>query len=212
MGGRVIKINLMGAIFTIIIIIAVIVGTVILVTKFIPKNANGNETTNNNSTQNNSNEIDVNKMYTENVLVDGQKKEVTMKYYKSNLNYAMKFDVDIFYIDISKENVDQFKSKYTDLVYLNITKEKTNYSEKVNELNKKASNEVLQNSTYTIKETKVNNKTAVRAQKDDMTGTLITYIIEAKDGCYAIDIQCGKELKNTMIPIIEKMVESFIEI
>ena len=141
MEKRVIKFNLVGAIFVIILIILTIVGIVIIATK--PKNNNDNFDSNNQLEQNN--DIDENKEIKADVMIQGTKREIIMKTCKGSYGYTMQYDINSFYVEKDVNGVDKFNSLYSDTVNISVLKSSGIYEEEI----EKNTNEKI--NTYYIK-------------------------------------------------------------
>ena len=112
MERRVIKINLVGLICTVILIISAIVGIIVFA---VTRNKNDNSNNNNNNNTNNSNQTQApqeepakieNNEQKMQIMVNGEKQELSVKTYISELNYRMDYAKDLIYVD-SKTNNSQ---------------------------------------------------------------------------------------------------------
>lgn len=203
MEKRVIKFNLVGAIFVIILIIAIIVGVVMAVAKSKNKNDNSN---NSNQTEQN-NEIDENKEIREDVMIQGAKREIIMKTCKGSYGYTMEYDVNSFYVEKDVNGMDEFNSLYSDTVKISVLKSSGNYEDEIEKLKSNSSN--IDTEKYEVEEKVVNGLNINIKKENKPDEKTYTYYIKSYDGYFVVQVNCGLEFENMMWPIIEKMVESF---
>ena len=205
MGGKVIKINLVGAIVTIILIIAAIVGIVIFVNR--PKEENkGDENkikiqrdvSENNE---NYNELDT----SDYVMINNEKKELLMRRYISKKGYAIEYDVNNFYID---EKNNCIKSLVSDFISINLLRVDESYNDLAALLNTDSSIMKMQNQSYDFKETSLGNKNVIIEQMANDAIIIRTYYVQTEKGFIKIEAKCAKEFTDTTFPIIDKMVAS----
>lgn len=209
MEKRVIKFNLVGAIFVIILIILTIVGIVIIATK--PKNNNDNFDSNNQLEQNN--DIDENKEIKADVMIQGTKREIIMKTCKGSYGYTMQYDINSFYVEKDVNGVDKFNSSYSDTVNISVLKSSGIYEEEIEKLrlnsNTMITNNINITDGYEIEE-KVINGLKVNIKKEKNTNEKInTYYIKSYDGYFVVQVNCGLEFEDMLWPVIEKMIETF---
>lgn len=209
MEKRVIKFNLVGAIFVIILIILTIVGIVIIATK--PKNNNDNFDSNNQLEQNN--DIDENKEIKADVMIQGTKREIVMKTCKGSYGYTMQYDINSFYVEKDVNGVDKFNSLYSDTVNISVLKSSGIYEEEIEKLrlnsNTMITNNINITDGYEIEE-KVINGLKVNIKKEKNTNEKInTYYIKSYDGYFVVQVNCGLEFEDMLWPVIEKMIETF---
>lgn len=206
MGGKVIKINLVGAIFTIILIIAAIVGLITIINK--PKDKK--EETNNqkeevvNQDKENYTELDI----IDTIKIDGEKKEILMRKYESKHGYSINYDVNSFYIDDRYEQYDYFKSLVSDTVEMKIIRVDNSFNELKTSLNANIEQMKQANKTYELKETKIGENQVIEEQmlKDEIVSK--TYFVQTKKGYFEIKTTCGEKFEKETYLIIEKMIES----
>ena len=215
MERRVIKFNLVGAIFVLLLIILAIIGIIVGVNNFKKeKNQNDNDgNVENNQSQNEQNQneqepIDENKEYSELVTIDDEEKEITMKICIGSTGYIMKYDANGFYVDKDVEGKDIYNSLTSDTISINVTKENENFEDRVNDLildEKRKTNY----SNYEITQTEINGRNAYKETMTSNAETVTFYYIEVDDGAFVIEIHCGNSFVEETMPIIEKMVNSF---
>lgn len=208
MGGKVIKINLMGAIGVVLLIIASIIGIIV----FVNSNKNNN---NSNSKQNNSQNtiVDDKSSYKELdrkeiVIINGLNKEVTFRTYEKFPQYKIDYAVDSFYVDDRDEFKQYFESQVSDSIVIEISKT-IGYQEKRNELITYEEQRKGENNKYKVEKKEINGHECYLETKDDDRDVLRNYYIESENEYFAVKIRCGKEYADTTIPIIEKMMETF---
>ncbi len=206
MEKRVIKFNLVGAIFVLLLIIGAIVGIVIWV-----NNSNKEQNKDKDSVTTGNEQIQLeseNKESTEKVTVNGEEKEITMKVAKSSLGYTMKYDVDSFYFESAVDGKDKFNSLISNTVYIYINKESEEFEDRVNDiiLDKNREDNLVD---YDIIQTEINGIMAYKETMKDQKETVINYFIKADDGCFVIEAHCGDKYTDMLISIVETMVESF---
>lgn len=211
MGKRVIKINLVGAIGVLILIMAAIVGASVLITKGVNSN-NKKDNSDNSAQQNETNMVNPNEdiQYKESVIINDQVQEITMKQYRSKLGYMMKYDIDSFYVEPNVEGVDKYKSQYTDKITINISRVDGSFADKSKEIVSEISKNKNENSTYEMKEENFNGKLCYKEKMEKDDETFIRCTIQGNDGYYyLLEGHCGNELKDGTLPIIELMLKSF---
>lgn len=213
-GGRVIKFNLMGAIFILIIIIAIIVGLIKYVPKLFNNKNNDNEiskTNKENISEEHSEEQEENK-YKEIINIDGDNIEIITKRCESDYGYSMKYDVNSFYVEKDKNGMDCFNSLVSDTIYMYIIKKDGSYNKEVEKLNanmEKASKEagVVE---YDIYDKVINGINATCELKKLSDRSIYTYYLKESSNTYFIvQVQVGKNFERRMMPIIDFMIESF---
>lgn len=248
MEKKVIKFNLVGAIFTLILIIALIVGLIVWIPK-IKKQMNNNKETQKLS-QEQEDRINSEKDYKEILtLENGKEVQTRMRYFKSDYGYAMKYEADLFYVNKVPENADDYISLYSNSVGLLIDKREGKFDElqqklteegnKEKEQNKEAydrntSEMVFNGDRYEEKEKNPNHDIDGEKQRLDKVGQMeiqqikinnidaykrtliskedvkITYVLKKDDNTYYnIEMRCSKDFEEDLLPIMEKMVESF---
>lgn len=205
MERRVVKLNLVGTICTLILIILIIVGIIVFAIKMSnkDKNQDGSSQQNSEEVQTEENEIK------ETVIINGQKQEITMKKFISDFSYKMNYDSSKFYIDKSIKDKDVFKSLESDTVLIEVEKFNEGFKDKSQEIITSEVNKKRENSTYTLDAKNLNNRLCYVEQVTKEDNLFITYTIENKESYYIINVKIGKEFIETNKPIIEKMIESF---
>ena len=252
MEKKVIKFNLVGVIFTLILMIALIVGLIVWVPK-ISKQMKDNKEIQKLS-QEQEKRIDNEKEYKEKlVLENGKEVECRMRYFKSNLGYAMKYEADLFYANSNNEDnedsADDYMSLYSNSVGILITKKEGKFDELQQKLNEEGQKEkeqykeeydanaveqqfngdryedkeknpdhniagemeeIRKIGTLEVKEVKVNNIDAFKRTLIGKENILITYVVKKDDNTYYnIEMRCARDFEDELLPIMEKMVESF---
>lgn len=209
MEKRVIKFNLVGAIFVIILIILTIVGIVIIATK--QKNNNDNFDSNNQLEQNN--DIDENKEIKADVMIQGTKREIIMKTCKGSYGYTMQYDINSFYVEKDVNGVDKFNSLYSDTVNISVLKSSGIYEEEIEKLRLNSNTMITNNINITYGyeiEEKVINGLKVNIKIEKNTNEKInTYYIKSYDGYFVVQVNCGLGFEDMLWPVIEKMIETF---
>ena len=210
MERRVIKFNLMGAIFVLLLIIAAIVGIIVFAInasngKIRDKKIKEDIQEQQEAQKNDQMEV------REKIIVGNEQKEITMRTHISKLKYRMNYDVDSFYIIDDDSSIDRYSSQYTDAIYLNVTKSTDPFVNKVNELITISGKNKTEDPSYKLSELNINGKLCYveRAPKDKEI--FINYYIEANEGFYIIETHCGEELQEVTLATIEKMIMSFEE-
>ena len=185
MGGKVIKFNLMGAIGILIIIIAVIVGIITFTTRGKSNKDNKEENDKKEVVEQDKesyNELDRKEL----VTIKGLNKEISLRTYERNSEFKIEYDVDSFYVDDRDQNKLYFESLIS---YERERKE--------------------ENDTYKLENKNFNGHSCYIETKEDDRDVMKNYYIESGNEYYYIRVLCGKEYKDTMMPIIEKMIETF---
>lgn len=187
MQGRVIKFNLMGTIGVILIIIFIIVGIIYGVTK--DKKENRKEM---------QGEQHI-------VYINAEKTNITMKETTGSWGYKMKYDVDSFEIQKNIDGVDKFVCLKSDTVYINISRIDEQF-------NKSKIMQTAREEQKRVTETMINNMEIVKVTERDQEDFDCLYSIGNKEeNCYYnIEIHCGDEFTETMMPIIEEMISTFV--
>lgn len=204
MGGKVIKINLVGAILTIILIIIAIVGVVVFINR--PKEEKKGkedkvkiqEDINNNE---NYNELDTSDF----AVINNEKKELLMRNYISKNGYRIDYDVNTFYVD---EKNDYIKSLVSDSINIRVMRLDEDYNELVTVLNTNKDRMKTQYEAFDYKETSIGNKSAIIQQFTNEDRIERSYYIQTSKGFIEIRAVCGKEFATATFPIIDKMVAS----
>jgi len=215
MQGRVIKFNLMGAIFVFILIIAIIVAAIVYVPKIINSQKGKNETNNSGVETENagiSKEIDEEKEYEETVEINGTKRIITMKNCAGSFGYSMKYDIESFYVEKDIRGMDYFNSLYSDTIFIHVSEENAKYEEKVQALisNKQVAAQEAGVTEYDVIEEKVNGVQAICETKRRVDGVMYTYYIKKdNDNYFIMQIHCGETFEEMVMPVIEKMIGSF---
>ena len=211
MEKRVIKVNLVGAICVLILIVAAIVGAVVLITKGVKTDKKKDTTDNNNTPQAVTNMVDSNenKEFKESVTINDQVQQITMKQYRSKLGYIMNYDIDNFYIEPDVDGVDKYQSQYTDKIYIIINRIDGSFADKSKEILSQLSKNKNENSTYEMKEENFSGKLCYKEQIEKNDETFIKCTIQGNDGYYfVVEGHCGNELKEGTLPIMELMIKS----
>jgi len=206
MGGKVIKFNLMGAIGVLILIITVIVGIVVFATRG-KKDENKTQSDKQNVVKEEKNgytELDTK----ENAQINGITKELTMRKFESKLGYKMDYDVDSFYIDNKENGMDVIKSLVSDTVEVKITLVNDYYNDLVRVLYANVDAMKKQYPSYELNQINNDKITCLIENKKTNDSVQKTYFIKNNRGYYEIKATCGTDFENTIIPIIDKMVES----
>ena len=214
MERRVIKFNLVGAIFVLILIIAAVSGIIIFAIKSQKDNnddKNEKQMKISEEQEKKDKEADeLNKEYKEKILIDNQEHWMTLKKFKSSLGYKMKYDVESFYIENNDIEVDEYKSLYTDTISLKISKSTEDFSDKTESIIKESAEKIRNNSTYKLEQMDINGDLCFKeSMVENGVDNIITYYIQADNGFFVVQAHCGTELKETMIPIIDYMVKTF---
>ena len=213
MERRVIKFNLVGSIFVLLLIIGAIVGIVIGVNYAKKAKDGGNKSAGENQEQirqNNQEQeaIDEETEYPETVVIGDEEKEITMKICKGSMGYMMKYDANDFYIDKDIEGKDIFHSLTSDTIYINVFKESEVFEDRVNDL-------ILDSGRregfkdYEIVQTEINGKNTYKETMITKSENIINYYIEANDGLFVVEVHVGNKFADGVMPVIEKMVGSF---
>ncbi len=215
MEKKVIKFNLVGAIFVLLLIIGAIVGTIVWINN--PKEKQEKES-NETPTENKQAQMEQVQIESENtntndkdievITIGDEEKVMTMEKAQGSLGYTMKYDVESFYFDKAVDGKDEFRSLNSDTIYMYVMKEETNFSDRVNDIildSSRGNNYV----DYKINQIDINGRNTYKEIMEGTEETIIYYYIEAEGGCYVIEIHCGNQFTGMTIPVIEKMVESF---
>ena len=215
MERKVIKINLMGAIFVLVLIVAIIVGIIVFAIKSGSNKESNNK--NNEETEQNSkfsvNKVEDKEAYEEvdkkeDVVIDGESKEITLRDYH-NPRYEFSYDVDGFYKDPHVKDKDSFKSLVSDTISIDVTFCKEGFKNKAKELLNGIADKRAENSQYNVTTKDINGKLCYIEELEKENGVKRNYYIENGDAYFLLNINCGKEFVKNQLPIIEKMVESF---
>ena len=214
MERKVIKINLMGAIFVVILIIAVIVGVIV----FAIKSSYDNESADNDDRkkqkiESSFNQTDDKEEYKEvdkkeNVEIEGESKEITLRDYH-NPRYTFSYDVDGFYKDPHIKDKDSFKSLVSDTIFIDVTFFNEGFKAKAKELLEQTSAKKAENNQYSVKTKDINGKLCYIEEIEKENGVKRNYYIENGDAYFLLEVSCGKEFVKNHLPVVEKMVESF---
>ena len=219
MQGKVIKFNLVGGICVLIIIISIIVVSIIYIPKLFSSKKDESKLENSsNSSIDNQKEQIVNQIqdeaeYKEIININGQDEEITMKKFVSDYGYSMKYDVNSFYINKEVKEVDMFSSLYSDTVYINVSYNNENFDEKISKLknNKDKKSKEAGTLKYDIVLERLPNHKEVYCEVKERVDTYIytMYIEKNVEGYYIVQVYCGSRIKDRVMPIIERMIESF---
>lgn len=206
MERRVIKINLVGAICVLILIIAAIVGIIVFAIS-----RNKGDANKDNNQQEETQQMPDNKEseIKEQIVIDGQTQEITMKKYESGLRYSINYAMDNFYIDKSSKDKDIFKSLESDTVFVEIEKIEDGFVDKSRELITSEASKKNEDASYNMDTINLNGRLCYieRYTKDE--NMYMDYFIEKEKSYYHVKVQIGKEFIKTNQPIIEKMMLSF---
>lgn len=207
MERRVIKINLVGAICVLILIIAAIVGIIVFA---VSRNKGGNTKKDENH-QEEIQQINENKEADnkEQIEIEGQAQEIAMKNYESSLRYKINYATDNFYIDENLKDKDVFKSLESDTVYIEIEKIEDGFVDKSRELITSEANKRKEDSTYRMETVDLNGRLCYIESYLKDEDVCMNYFIEKEQSYYHARVHIGKEFINTNQPIIEKMMSSF---
>ena len=103
--------------------------------------------------------------------------------------------------------MDEFKSLYTDKIYVNISKvENKKIEDLLNEWEARKDLQIKKSTEL------VNGKecTKIEATNEKKTENINNYYIKyGEDSYYVIETHCGSELTDSMIPLMKKMVSTF---
>lgn len=207
MGGKVIKFNLMGAIGILIIIIAVIVGIITFTTRGKSNKDNKEENDKKEVVEQDKesyNELDRKEL----VTIKGLNKEISLRTYERNSEFKIEYDVDSFYVDDRDQNKLYFESLISDSILIEIQRN-AGFKNKSNELISYERERKEENDTYKLENKNFNGHSCYIETKEDDRDVMKNYYIESGNEYYYIRVLCGKEYKDTMMPIIEKMIETF---
>lgn len=222
MEKKVIKFNLVGAICILVLTIAIIVGLIVGIPKLINKIKDGN---NNLSTQKQAVAIDESKEYMEKVkTLSGEERDCKMRYCKSKLGYAMKYDIDLFHPQVDSEENNQFISLYSNKVGIGIEKKQGKFEE----LEEKLKEEDKERISYeknskdqdnekskkieemAINTLDINGAKTIKGTVKSEEGTNQIYCIKIDDNSYYnVEVFCSKSFEDEILPVMEHMVESF---
>lgn len=206
MEKRVIKFNLMGAIGVLILIIAAIVGITVFVAS---RNNSDNKEKNSQQIQQQDadsyKEVDMK----ETVEIDGEKTEFIVKPFESELKYKMNLATEKFYFDANIDGKDIFKSLESDSILIEIFKTEGDYKEMgenlINGQNERRSN----NDSYRMNAIDLNGKLTYIDQEKKEDGFHFNYYIEGQDSYYTVQIRCDESFVNQVLPVVDKMLQSF---
>lgn len=209
MGGKVIKINLFGIICTMILIIASIVGIVIFATR----DKDGSKSSNKKDDKQNVVQDDKNDYKELNkkefVTINGATKEITMKTYEKRGEYKIDYDIDNFYINEHAPDGGIFiESQVSESIIMKICR-KDNFKSKSNDLIVNEANNKKTDKTYALNTRDFKGHLCYIESKETDADVTKTYYMENGDEYYQIDVKCGKSYTNNIMPIIEKMIDSF---
>ena len=206
MGGKVIKINLVGAIFTIILIIAAIICLITIINKPKDKKEENNNQKEEVVNQDKENYTELDTIDT--VKINGEKKEVLMRKHESKHGYSINYDVNGFYLDDRYEQYDYFKSLVSDTVEMKVIRVDDSFDELKKSLNSNTEQMKQRNKTYELKENKIDDKQVIEEQMVNDEIISKTYFVQSKKGYFEIKTTCGEKFEKETYPIIEKMIES----
>lgn len=212
MERKVIKINLMGAILTLVLIIAFIIGVIVFAIKLnsdkSESESDGKEQTselqNNEDNKNDYKELDKKEL----VMIDGNQKEITMRDYTSQYGYIMSYDIDSFYKDPNDEEKESFKSLVSNTISIDITYFNEDFPKKANELLEGIGRKKAENSQYNLDTKDINGSLCYVEDIEKENGINRNYYLENGEAYYIINVRCGKEFVTNNMPIIEKMIQS----
>lgn len=220
MERRVIKFNLVGAICILILIISLIAGLII----YIPKKLNKMENNSSNSENqlDEKNEVTINQVKTEektNVIIDGHEEEITTKTLNSSLGYSMKYDINNFYVESEMEQMDEYRSLLSNTIFINVEKVHGNLDaerEQIYQIAKFETSET-KNSEKAVIESGVvdeylneNIPHIIKSTNRTPTNIVYNYYIKAdNENYYIVTLNCNTNFEKQMLPIMEKMIETF---
>lgn len=203
MGGKVIKINLVGAIITIIVVIAAIIGLVMFFNR--PKDTKDNDKdkikVQKDVNDENYKELDTNDY----VTINNQNKEVLMRQYISKKGFRIEYDVNSFYVD---EAAEAIKSLVSDSIAIRINRLDENYNELVTTIKASSDRMKAQYPSFDLKETSLGNKNVIIYQLTNEAIVERTYYVETLKGFIEVKVSCGKDYVDTTFPIVDKMVST----
>lgn len=207
MERRVIKFNLMGAIFVLILIISIIVGIIIFA---INKNGGDKENKNDSTSGIQENKDSYAELDTkEKVLINNENVEVTMRTYESKLGYKSNYAIDKFYIDSQTEEKDVLKSLESNTIALEITKGEGNFKEKSEELIANQAEKRKSNASYKMNAKSLNEKDVYYWEVEEVENNISKkYYVQNGDSYFLVLLNCDKQFANEIIPIVDKMIES----
>lgn len=212
MERRVIKFNLMGAIGVLLLIIATIVGiTVFAINK---KNGSNKESNPKNQQQQQQQipentdaykEIDMK----ESVDIGGEKVELIIKPFESELNYKMNLASEKFYFDKNEDGKDIFKSQESDSILMEISKVDQGFNDKKESLINGQTERRGINESYRMNAIDINGK-LVYIDQEKIDGVFyFNYYINKDDMYYIVNVHCDDSFTNNLVPVIDAMLNSF---
>ncbi len=150
--------------------------------------------------------------YKDTIVINGEEQELELKIYKSDLGYKMAYDLNSFYVQHFEE--DEYKSLLTDTISLNVIKKEGDFSRISEELIQGSNNRTQRNNSYKLEQIEINGKLCVKEEQLESSGeTHINYYIEGNNATseyFIVEAVCGKELKESMIAVMNKMVSTFV--
>ena len=235
MERRVIKFNLVGAICILILIIALVIGLIIGIPKLINQGKNNKnevqEIKQSNEEKEEVKEIDESQEYVEKIKYpDGSETESIMKYCKSDLGYAMKYDCHLFYPEKNVENSDDYLSLFSNTILITVEKcnEKFEDAEKFMHMERErlekeyisairntnqstnTQNNIIDQSEFKVEPIQINDATGIKSIFTTTDGAEYIYCIKINDEeYYKIKVNCSAVFKAEQIPIIEYMINTF---
>lgn len=212
MERRVIKINLVGAICVVLLIIAAIVGASIGIPKLInKKNASNDNNASNVAENKNVNQKDSNKEFVESVMDDGEEVKIKMKYYKSRLGYAMNYASELFAIDEYSSNIDKYVSLYSNTIKFNVEKRDDaleNILDEIEENDNMYDPEQIKD--FNTSNMEINGKKVIKRVVKFSSYVDEIYVIKVNNNLsYIIKTAYGENFGKELKYAIEKMIESF---
>lgn len=245
MEKKVIKFNLVGAICILILALAIIISSFIIIPKLINKTKEGNG-------NGNVKKMDENKLISiDSIKLDeeikekvnflnpdgsSEEREVTMRYFKSDLGYYIKFAPDYFYVIDDGQNYDRVYSLTSNEIGMDIELKQGKFDEVLRNLEEERqqlinmdtkryqydaesqNNPAEQESsiprrvgeTY-VNEINVNGKKAYKRVMVSNDDTDVVYCISKDDNSYYyFHAFCSKAFEKDNLPILEAMLESVI--
>lgn len=214
MERRVIKINLVGLICTVILIISAIVGIIAFAI------SHGNDGSGKGNSDKGKETLDEVQQSNENiennikevVTIGNETREISLKRFDSKLNYNMNYANEIFYIDKNSNEKDLLKSLESDTVYIEIERFEDGFVKKSSELISNEVKKMKADDSYRMDTKDLNGRLCYIEQYKKDEDLYMDYFIENGKSYYHAKIHIGKAFIDMDKPIIEKMMLSFTTI
>lgn len=198
MESRTIKISLVKVVICLILIVTIVVVAIKLFKK---KDINITQEAENQIITYEQNTVDEEKEYIVDVLINGNNEQITMKTCKGTFGYLMKYDVYQFYVEKNVDNKDEFKSLVSDTIYMSVEKKDESYDE--------LKEKFISQEKEIGEEFYINGKKAFKLVSELSDKKYFEYYIENDNRYFIIIGNCGLNFQSNVMPIMEKMVESF---